>query len=137
MAAVTGILETVLYTRDLPGAAAFYSRVIGLEVIFEDPRMVGFDVAGRGVLLIFPQGGTPHPVETPFGVIPAHDGSGPQHIAFAIPAGAEAEWRDRLAGFGVEVESTVRWPRGGASLYFRDPDGHCVELATPGLWPGY
>jgi catechol 2,3-dioxygenase-like lactoylglutathione lyase family enzyme len=31
----------------------------------------------------------------------------------------------------------VRWPRGGESIYFRDPDGHLVELATPGLWDNY
>ena len=26
---------------------------------------------------------------------------------------------------------------GGESLYFRDPDGHLLELVTPGLWPNY
>jgi catechol 2,3-dioxygenase-like lactoylglutathione lyase family enzyme len=31
----------------------------------------------------------------------------------------------------------VGWPRGGRSVYFRDPDGHSVELATPGLWETY
>jgi catechol 2,3-dioxygenase-like lactoylglutathione lyase family enzyme len=31
----------------------------------------------------------------------------------------------------------MAWPRGGTSLYFRDPDGHLVELATPGLWSIY
>jgi len=28
-------------------------------------------------------------------------------------------------------------PRGGTSLYFRDPNGHMLELATPGLWSIY
>jgi catechol 2,3-dioxygenase-like lactoylglutathione lyase family enzyme len=31
----------------------------------------------------------------------------------------------------------VKWPRGGESLYFRDPDGLAVELATPGVWETY
>ncbi|MFN0129142.1 MAG: hypothetical protein ACKV19_20930 [Verrucomicrobiales bacterium] len=34
----------------------------------------------------------------------------------------------------IPVESRIRWPGGATSLYFRDPDGHAVELATPGLW---
>ena len=33
------------------------------------------------------------------------------------------------------VESRIGWLRGGTSLYFRDPDGHSLEVATPGLWP--
>ena len=35
------------------------------------------------------------------------------------------------------MESEVTWPQGGRSLYFRDPDGLLVELATPGLWRNY
>lgn len=27
--------------------------------------------------------------------------------------------------------------RGGCSVYFRDPDGHLLELATPGVWINY
>jgi catechol 2,3-dioxygenase-like lactoylglutathione lyase family enzyme len=37
----------------------------------------------------------------------------------------------------VPVESEVSWPQGGRSLYFLDPDGMVVELATPGLWRNY
>ena len=38
---------------------------------------------------------------------------------------------------GIAVEGRTTWSRGGISIYFRDPDGHLVELATPGLWPGH
>jgi hypothetical protein len=31
----------------------------------------------------------------------------------------------------------VVWPEGSTSIYFRDPDGHLLELVTPGLWPNY
>jgi catechol 2,3-dioxygenase-like lactoylglutathione lyase family enzyme len=70
-------------------------------------------------------------------MIPGHTGSGPSHIAFAIDRSAVMAWQERLAELGVEIESRVRWERGGESLYFRDPDGHSVELATPGTWPCY
>jgi catechol 2,3-dioxygenase-like lactoylglutathione lyase family enzyme len=59
------------------------------------------------------------------------------HIAFSIAAGELAAWETQLAKAGVEIEGRTKWPRGGESIYFRDPDGHLVELATPGLWPGY
>lgn len=134
---IVAVLETVLYVDDLDRAAAFYAGVIGLAVLHADARMRAFDVGGRGTLLLFPRGGTLAPVETPGGTIPPHDGAGPLHVAFSIEAEALEAWRQRLAAAGIALESTVTWPRGGTSLYFRDPDDHLVELATPGLWKGY
>jgi len=136
MGRITGILETVLYTADLEVAGRFYEQVLGLTSIFADKRMRGFDVRGGG-LLIFPEGATTEPVETPFGTIPPHAGRGPMHVAFSIPAGEADAWAAHLEAHDVAIESVVDWPRGGRSLYFRDPDDHCVEIATPGLWPGY
>jgi catechol 2,3-dioxygenase-like lactoylglutathione lyase family enzyme len=48
-----------------------------------------------------------------------------------------AEWEGRLQERGIPIESRTTWSRGGTSLYFRDPDGHLLELATPGLWETY
>jgi catechol 2,3-dioxygenase-like lactoylglutathione lyase family enzyme len=47
------------------------------------------------------------------------------------------DWTRHLAARAVVVESRVRQAFGGISLYFRDPDGHSVEVATPGLWANY
>lgn len=137
MPALSAILETVLYVDDLGRAAAFYETVMGLPVLHADGRMRAYDVARRGTLLLFIRGGTLEPVETPGGTIPPHDGSGPLHVAFAIEKAALSEWEAHLAGHAVGVESSTDWPRGGHSIYFRDPDGHLLELATPGLWQGY
>jgi catechol 2,3-dioxygenase-like lactoylglutathione lyase family enzyme len=43
-------------------------------------------------------------------------------------------WRDHLAARGVDIEAEVQWPRGGHSLYFRDPAGNSLELASPRIW---
>jgi catechol 2,3-dioxygenase-like lactoylglutathione lyase family enzyme len=137
MPKLNGVLETVLYVEDLERADAFYRETLSLSCIHSDFRMRGYDVGGRGVLLLFPQGGSLHPIETPGGSIPPHDGSGPAHMAFSIDADALSGWENHLTASGVTIEGRTHWPRGGTSIYFRDPDGHLLELATPGLWKGY
>ncbi len=136
---VTGILETALYVEDVARSSAFYERVLGFRRILEEGDRLHALAVGDApqVLLLFRKGGTVRPVATEGGVIPPHDGDGNLHLAFAIPADSREEWERRLAENGVEIESVVYPPRGGVSLYFRDPDGHVVELATPGLWEVY
>jgi catechol 2,3-dioxygenase-like lactoylglutathione lyase family enzyme len=131
------VLETALYVADLDKAAAFYADVMGLPCIHADHRMRAFDVGGNGVLLLFPQGGSLQPIETPGGSIPPHDGSGPMHVAFSISKDELESWQDHLQSVGVTLEGRTQWPRGGVSVYFRDPDNHLLEIATPGLWKRY
>lgn len=135
---VHGVVETILYVDDLGRAEAFYRDVLGLGRMRGDgERFCAFDSGAQRVLLLFKRGGTLEPVTVPGGVIPPHDGHGPLHLAFAIGAEDYAAWRERLERCGVRIESETRWPPGGRSLYFRDPDGHLVELVTPGIWPNY
>jgi catechol 2,3-dioxygenase-like lactoylglutathione lyase family enzyme len=134
---LNGILETVLYVDDLDRAARFYEEVLGLAAIAGDSRFRGYDMAGRSVLLLFKRGATLETVTMPGGTIPPHDGHGPLHVAFAIGAEELTDWERHLSKQGVAIEGRTRWPRGGESLYFRDPDGHLLELATPGLWTTY
>ncbi|GIL00849.1 MAG: lactoylglutathione lyase [Alphaproteobacteria bacterium] len=128
------LLETCLYVDDLARSRAFYEKVIGLSAGFSDRRMAAYRV-GDTMLLLFARGATLEPVEMASGTIPAHDGAGPAHFAFSIEADALERWARHLEANGAPVESRVTWPGSGAvSLYFRDPDGHLVEMATPGLW---
>lgn len=131
------VLETALYIEDLPAARGFYAGVLGFPVLLETPRLIALDAGEQTVLLLFQRGMTTEPLETPGGIVPGHDASGPQHLAFAIAPEAIEPWVAHLAANGISIESRVRWPKGGESLYVRDPEGHSVELATPGLWATY
>jgi catechol 2,3-dioxygenase-like lactoylglutathione lyase family enzyme len=132
-----GVLETSLYVEEFPRACAFYEQVLGLNSIYRDQRLCAYDVSGHGVLLLFLRGHSLETVKLPGGTIPPHDGSGPVHIAFSIAAAELPAWESKLVEAGIAIEGRTKWPRGGESIYFRDPDGHLLELATPGLWPGY
>lgn len=137
MANVLGILETALYVADPAKAAEFYRGLFNLETLLESERLIALDVAGRNVLLLFKAGATGEPFATPGGIIPGHAGDSPNHLAFAIASDAVPEWQQRLEETGVAVESTVHWPGGAVSLYFRDLDQNLVELITPGFWRNY
>jgi catechol 2,3-dioxygenase-like lactoylglutathione lyase family enzyme len=137
MPTLTGVLETSLYVDDLEHAARFYEDVLGLAPLTSDSRFRAYEVGGRSVLLLFQRGATLETVVMPGGTIPPHDGHGPLHIALAVSAAELPAWEQRLAGHGIAIEGRTRWRRGGESIYFRDPDGHLLELATPGLWAIY
>jgi catechol 2,3-dioxygenase-like lactoylglutathione lyase family enzyme len=124
------IVETSLYADDLAAAEAFYTQVLGLPVLGRDPeRHVFFQVGAASVLLVF------KPEATLRGdVLPPHGAHGPGHAAFGIASNELEAWRSRLAAHGVATEKEVAWPKGGQSLYFRDPAGNSVELITRGVW---
>jgi catechol 2,3-dioxygenase-like lactoylglutathione lyase family enzyme len=135
---IEGIVESILYVEDMARAVAFYRDELGFEPMIGDPaRFQSFKAGVRQVLLLFKRGGTLQPTEVPGGIIPPHDGSGPHHIGFAVTAPAYDAWLTRLRARGIAIESETNWERGGRSLYFRDPDGHLLELITPGIWPNY
>src|SRR3954471_13326125 len=118
---INGVVETILYTDDLPQALAFYREVLGLrEMKGDGERFHALDSGAGRVLLLFKRGGTLTPQPLPSGgMIPPHDGRGPPHIAFAIGAGDYDTWCERITRHGVRIESETHWERGGRSLYFR------------------
>lgn len=130
-------LESSLYVADPDTSAAFYQRVFGFEALLREDRMVSLAVPGGSVLLLFRRGGSVEPSPVPGGVIPPHDGDGTLHLCFAIPLAELDAWDRHLAVLGIPVESRVVQSLGGTSLYFRDPDGHSLEVAVPGLWATY
>ncbi len=127
---VEAVIETGIYVDDLDAAEVFYSTFLGLKVLGrEEGHHVFFQVGDANVLLAFV------PEATRKGeFLPPHGASGPGHFALGILQQDLEAWRQRLNGQGISLEQEVTWPRGGQSLYFRDPAGNLVELVTPGLW---
>ena len=132
---LAGVLETALYVDDMARARRFYETALGLAPMFTDERLTAYPVGGRSALLVFLRGSTTETVHLPGGTIPPHDGAGGLHCALAVAAADLPAWEARLAEHAIPIEGRTRWPRGSVSIYFRDPDGHLLELATPGLWP--
>jgi catechol 2,3-dioxygenase-like lactoylglutathione lyase family enzyme len=126
---VARVLETCLYVDDLAAATQFYSHVLGLQAFASVAgRHVFFRCEG-GVLLLF----DPHETAKG-GSTPPHGAHGPGHVAFHMHPSDIDAWRAHLASHGVAVETEITWPSGGYSLYFRDPAGNSLELATPATW---
>lgn len=132
-----GVLETCLYAEDLNRTANFYVEVFGFPVLVRDERLCAFESGDQRILILFQRNSTLEAIELSGGIVPPHNGQGAAHIAFAIASHDYEQWLTHLAALQVAVESEVRWPLGGRSLYLRDPDQHLVELVTPGVWRTY
>jgi catechol 2,3-dioxygenase-like lactoylglutathione lyase family enzyme len=137
MPALGRVLETSLYVDRLDRSVNFYQSIFGFDTLMSDDRFCALNVSGQQVLLLFVKRGTTRPIMTPGGIIPPHDGEGQMHLAFTISKEDELAWTEHLKAAGVAIESRVAWPRGGFSLYFRDPDAHLIELVSPGCWEIY
>jgi catechol 2,3-dioxygenase-like lactoylglutathione lyase family enzyme len=126
-----GILESSLYVSDVARSVRFYRETFGFGVMTEfGERGCAMNAGARQVLLLFKKGAS-RAIQSP------HDGHGELHLAFAIPSAELTNWEAWLAEKGIAIEEKKKWELGGWSLYFRDPDRHLLELATPGTWPVY
>ncbi|HRV93015.1 MAG TPA: VOC family protein [Anaerolineae bacterium] len=127
---VDRILETCLYVDDLNAAEKFYRRILGVESFSRVNNRHVFFRCGESMLLLF------NPLETAksSGDVPTHGAHGPGHVAFAIAPNQIDLCRRQLQENGIAIETEITWPSGGRSIYFRDPAGNSVELATAQVW---
>jgi catechol 2,3-dioxygenase-like lactoylglutathione lyase family enzyme len=126
-----GILETSLYVSDVARSAQFYEEIFGFRVISRfGERGCAMQSGERQVLLLFKKGASRD-------IVSPHDADGELHLAFAIARHELAAWEAWLAQKAIAIEEKRYWEAGGWSLYFRDPDRHLLELATPGIWSIY
>lgn len=130
----SGILETVLYARDLDATEAFYRDALGMVAFAKAAGRHVFYRCGNQVLLIFNPDATsipPNPGSLP---VPPHGATGPGHVCFRASTDELDRWRTALETKGIAIEADFTWPGGGRSIYFRDPAGNCLEFAEPAIW---
>lgn len=114
--------HVVLKVRDAQQAKDFYTRVLGLQVAYEDRQ--------RG--MVFLSFGTEHHELALFqlatGEPPQAAQPGVHHMAWQLGSFAELQAAHReLVELGIPVEATVEH-NVTRSVYFFDPDGNRVEL---------
>lgn len=129
-----GILETVLYAKDLAATQIFYRDVLNLEPFASVAGRHLFYRCGNQVLLVFNPDATRVPPAADALPVPPHGAMGPGHICFRASADEIGAWRGKLTAAGVAIEADFEWPGGGRSIYFRDPAGNCLEFAEPKIW---
>lgn len=128
---LTGLHHVTLVSGDLTRTTAFYRDVLGLTLLREganddDPGARHFwfgDAAGApGTLVSFLE--YPAMPEGSVGRGSTH------HLAFAVGSAAEQDaWREWLTSRNVSCSAALT-RAGLRSLYFRDPDGHVLEIAV-------
>lgn len=131
-----GIHHIALVTGDARRAAQFYGDVLGLRKLAGRVDEFGPDSTP---LWFGAASGTASPIlkvveqaESPRG---RYGVGGVHHFALSVSTyEVLLMWKRRLTDLGIPVTGPM--PRGYfTSLYFRDPDGQVVEIATAG--PGY
>jgi catechol 2,3-dioxygenase-like lactoylglutathione lyase family enzyme len=125
----TQIKETGLYVQDLDRTEFFYNGKLDLEIISKSEGRHIFFKAGSSVLLCFIADATKNDEK-----LPGHFGEGKMHIAFEVPKDKYADTKKWIRSRGIEIEHEQQWGEDYHSFYFRDPDGHSLEIVPEGLW---
>jgi len=123
------IKETCLYVSDLQQTAHFYHNLLGLPIIGQVEDRHIFFRAGTSVLLCFIADKTKVDKN-----LPPHDGYGHLHLAFEVSPEEYAAWKEKIQALNIAIEKEQEWKNQLHSFYFRDPDGHLLEIVPQGIW---
>ena len=123
------IKETSLYIKDLEITRQFYQDKLGLKVISRVENRHIFFRVGNSVLLCFLPESTRKE-----GSLPTHDAYGSIHLAFEVSPEDYISCKDKIVKTGIKIIQEQQWQKGLKSFYFRDPDGHLLEIIQEGIW---
>jgi len=112
-----GIDHIVLHVADLRRSKEFYTGVLGMTPYREDPGMVFLHAGMQGLALFERRGAAPPGA-----------GGDLNHLAFNVAQGTYESLKTELEERGIEVTGR---PGEDRCIYFRDPDGHRLQLVIP------
>ncbi len=131
-----GFHHITMVSRDAQRTLEFYRDTLGLRLV---KRTVNFDDPGAYHLYFGDEVGRPGTILTFFEWPHAGKGAwglgGIHHLALGVESpDAQLRWKRRLTDRGIPVSGPYDrvW---FSSIYFTDPDGQILEIATRG--PGY
>lgn len=108
-----GLLHIALLTRDLPKTEEFYTKILGLKVAFRvPPNMVFLRSPGSKDLLNF--------IGTRKRISP---NDALEHFGLKTTKARLKKLEKTLKERAIEIEGR----RGQNAIYFRDPNGYCIE----------
>ena len=114
MIAATGIDHIVLHVSDVERAKKFYAEVLGMTVYRENERQAFLHAGTQGVALFEKRDDTP-----------LTTGNDMNHLALNVATGTYETLKAELEQHGVAVTGR---PGEDRCIYFRDPDGHRLQL---------
>jgi catechol 2,3-dioxygenase-like lactoylglutathione lyase family enzyme len=114
MIQTSGVDHVVLHVSDVQRSKKFYTEILGMTAYREDDGQV-FLHAGQQGLALFKRPGD----------IPLTAGNDLNHLALNVASGTYETLRAELEKYGVVVSGR---PGQDRCIYFRDPDGHRLQL---------
>jgi catechol 2,3-dioxygenase-like lactoylglutathione lyase family enzyme len=117
MIQTNGVDHVVLHVNDVQLSKKFYIEVLGMTAYREDKGQVFLHAGQQGVALFEKQAGTP-----------LTTGNDLNHLALNVASGTYETLRTELEKHGVKVTGR---PGQDRCIYFRDPDGHRLQLVIP------
>lgn len=133
---ILGLHHITLGCSDASQTVTFYTQVLGLRFV---KKTINFDDPGTYHLYFGDETGRPGTAITFFewpGVPRGYPGiGGTHHFALRVPDyDTLLKWKRRLTDLGIQVDGPLD-RHYFTSIYFHDPDGTIIEIATDG--PGW
>jgi catechol 2,3-dioxygenase-like lactoylglutathione lyase family enzyme len=117
MIEANGIDHIVLHCQDVARAKKFYTEVLGMTVYRDGGGQVFMHAGAQGVALFESDGD-----------VPGRGGNDLNHLALNVAGGTYEILKAELERHGVAVSGR---PGEDRCIYFRDPDGHRLQLVIP------